>query len=92
MQKRLSRKEAQSKSCFPKLEDNYKGLKFSDMGKRSCVHCGKKGHKGEKCWKIFPHLCLKQNQGKGILARGSKSISTTMGDVVSRLEGFFWVS
>ena len=60
-QEKLSRKEAQRKSCFPKMKDNYKGFKFSNMRKITCIHCGKKGHKREKRRKHFPHLCPKQN-------------------------------
>lgn len=92
LQEKLSRKEAQRKSFFPKSKDNHKVLKFSYMSKSSCVHCGKKGLMREKCWKCFPHLCMKKNQGKRTLARGSKSTSATMGDVISRREGFFLMS
>ena len=59
------------------------------MRKRSCVHCGKKGHKKEKCWNISPHLCPKKNKGKGTLERGLNNTSIALGDIVSRLEGFF---
>jgi hypothetical protein len=61
LQENLSRKEAHGKSCSPKPQNDHKGFKFQDMSNDSCVHCGQRPHKIEKCWKLYPQFRSTQN-------------------------------
>jgi hypothetical protein len=60
-----SKKKAKGKDHFSKKRkrgNDKKGSWFQDGNKTLCSYCGKSGHQIEKCWTLYPHLCLKQNR------------------------------
>jgi len=65
MQENPSKKKAKGKGHFSKETKRGNDKKrswFQDGNKILCSYCSKSGNQIEKCWTLYPHLCLKQNQ------------------------------
>jgi hypothetical protein len=65
VQENSSKKKAKGKAHFSKQRkrgNDKNGSWFQDGNKTLCSDFGKSGHQIEKCWTLYPHLCLKQNQ------------------------------
>jgi hypothetical protein len=89
VQENPSKKKAKGKGHFSKQRkrgNDKKGSWFQDGNKTLCSYCGKSGHQIEKCWTLYPHLCLKKNQ-KYVKALARRQ-ATTPGEVNSLAERF----
>ena len=70
------------------------GNKNADKSALKCDHCGKKGHKKDRCWKLHPNLAPnknKENKSSPKNTQKTNSEESTVSDILFILhkDGFY---